>query len=100
VTELTVNQIKEGNTTVIVFGGLVMCRIPGPAARTMRWERAAGGHPGGVCVLGSAGGGAVHAPQSFNIFVRRPGVLLGGLACKERTHPIVEFAPGAATREG
>src|SRR5947209_9668156 len=90
-TELMYLQIREGNTTLIVFGLAVICVFLALAALYESWTL-----PLAVilvvplCVLGSVTGVLV-TNNSVNIFVQIGLVVLVGLACKNAIL-VVEFA--------
>jgi multidrug efflux pump len=90
-TELMYLQIREGNTTLIVFGLAVICVFLALSALYESWTL-----PLAVilvvplCVLGSVVGVLV-TNNSVNIFVQIGLVVLVGLACKNAIL-VVEFA--------
>jgi multidrug efflux pump len=90
-TELMFMQIKEGNTTLIVFGLAVLAVFLVLAALYESWTL-----PLAVilvvplCILCSVGG-VLYANTTVNIFVQIGLVVLVGLACKNAIL-IVEFA--------
>ncbi|HYV39692.1 MAG TPA: efflux RND transporter permease subunit, partial [Gemmataceae bacterium] len=90
-TELMFMQIKEGNTTGIVFGLAVVCVFLALAALYESWTL-----PLAVilvvplCVLCSLAG-VLYTNNSLNIFVQIGLVVLVGLACKNAIL-VVEFA--------
>jgi multidrug efflux pump len=90
-TELMYMQIREGNTTLIVFGLAVICVFLALSALYESWTL-----PLAVilvvplCVLSSVAG-VLWTNQSVNIFVQIGLVVLVGLACKNAIL-VVEFA--------